>query len=91
MLLPSLPINLRIRLKKFKELVKSRSNDRIETLIHPSNAMGNEKQTFEMLSDGSVEYGVLGTLVESQIKLNKPSHEQLDNFSRKLTEHSPCG
>ena len=48
-------------LKKFKELAESRSNGRIEILIHPSNAMGDEKQTFEMLSDGSVEYGVLGT------------------------------
>jgi len=48
-------------LKKFKELAESRSNGRIEILIHPSNAMGDERQTFEMLSEGSVEYGVLGT------------------------------
>jgi tripartite ATP-independent transporter DctP family solute receptor len=48
-------------LNKFKELVTERSNGRIEILIHPSNAMGDERQTFELLSQGSVEYGVLGT------------------------------
>ena len=48
-------------LKKFKELAESRSDGRIEILIHPSNAMGDERQTFEMLSEGSVEYGVLGS------------------------------
>lgn len=46
---------------KFKELVEERSNGRIEVLIHPSNAMGDEIQTFQMLSEGSVEYGALGT------------------------------
>lgn len=48
-------------LNKFKELVAERSDGRIEILIHPSNAMGDERQTFELLSQGSVEYGVLGT------------------------------
>jgi len=48
-------------LNKFKELVTQRAGGRIEVLIHPSNAMGDERQTFEMLSQGSVEYGVLGT------------------------------
>ncbi|MFQ3621087.1 MAG: TRAP transporter substrate-binding protein [Spirochaetales bacterium] len=48
-------------LHRFKELVTQRSGGRIEILIHPSNAMGDERQTFEMLSQGSVEYGVLGT------------------------------
>jgi len=47
-------------LVKFKELVAERSNDRIEIMIHPSEAMGDERQTFEMLSQGSVEYGALG-------------------------------
>ncbi len=46
---------------KFKELVKERSNGRIEVIIHPSNAMGDELQTFQLLSEGSVEYGALGT------------------------------
>lgn len=48
-------------LNKFKDLVAERSGGRIEILIHPSNAMGDERQTFELLSQGSVEYGVLGT------------------------------
>jgi len=48
-------------MNKFKELVAQRSNGRIEILIHPSNAMGDERQTFELLSQGAVEYGALGT------------------------------
>jgi tripartite ATP-independent transporter DctP family solute receptor len=48
-------------LKKFKQLAAERSGGRIEVLIHPSNAMGDEKQTFELLSQGSVEYGALGS------------------------------
>lgn len=47
-------------LVKFKELVAERSDGRIEIMIHPSEAMGDERQTFEMLSQGSVEYGALG-------------------------------
>jgi len=46
---------------RFKELVKERSDGRIEIIIHPSNAMGDELQTFQLLSEGSVEYGALGT------------------------------
>jgi TRAP-type transport system periplasmic protein len=46
---------------KFKELVEERSDGRIEIQIHPSNAMGDEIQTFQMLSEGSVEYGALGS------------------------------
>ena len=46
---------------KFKQLVGERSGGRIEVLIHLSNAMGDEKQTFELLSQGSVEYGALGS------------------------------
>ena len=48
-------------LNKFKQLVAERSGGRIEILIHPSNAMGDERSTFEMLSAGSVEYGAVGT------------------------------
>ncbi len=48
-------------LNKFKELVGQRSNGRINVIIHASNAMGDERQTFEMLSAGSVEYGAVGT------------------------------
>ena len=48
-------------LNKFKQLVVERAGGRIEVLIHPSNAMGDERSTFEMLSAGSVEYGAVGT------------------------------
>lgn len=48
-------------LNKFKQVAAEKSGGRIEILIHPSNAMGDERQTFELLSQGSVEYGVLGT------------------------------
>ena len=48
-------------LNKFKQLVAERAGSRIEVLIHPSNAMGDERSTFEMLSAGSVEYGAVGT------------------------------
>jgi len=44
----------------FKELVEEQSDGRYEVLIHPSEAMGDERQTFEMLAQGSVEYGALG-------------------------------
>jgi TRAP-type C4-dicarboxylate transport system substrate-binding protein len=48
-------------MNKFKQLVAERAGGRVEILIHPSNAMGDEKQTFELLSQGSVEYGALGS------------------------------
>ena len=48
-------------LQKFKALVAERSNGRLEVLIHAANAMGDERQTFELLSTGSVEYGVVGS------------------------------
>ncbi len=48
-------------LNKFKDLVEQSSGGRIQVLIHASGAMGDERQTFEMLSTGSVEYGAVGT------------------------------
>lgn len=48
-------------LTKFKQLVEQRTNGRMEVLVHPSNAMGDERQTFEMLSAGSVEFGAIGS------------------------------
>ena len=48
-------------LKKFAELVNQRSNGRITVLVQAGSAMGDERQTFEMLSSGSVEYGAVGT------------------------------
>jgi hypothetical protein len=34
---------------------------------------------------------ILNRAVDSHIKLNKPSHEQLNNFAGKLTDRPPCG
>lgn len=48
-------------LVRFKELVSQRSGGRIDVLIHAANAMGDERQTFELLSTGSVEYGAVGS------------------------------
>ena len=48
-------------LQKFKALVTERSSGRIDVLIHAANAMGDERQTFELLSTGSVEYGAIGS------------------------------
>ncbi|MBV5272065.1 MAG: TRAP transporter substrate-binding protein, partial [Afipia sp.] len=48
-------------LQKFKSLVTERSGGKIDVLIHAANAMGDERQTFELLSTGSVEYGAIGS------------------------------
>ena len=50
---------------KFKELVAERSDGRIEIMIHPSEAMGDERQTVEMLTQGTVEYGAVGAALYS--------------------------
>ena len=47
-------------LHKFKELTAERSGGRITIQIHPSSAMGDERQAFEQLSQGSVEFGATG-------------------------------
>jgi tripartite ATP-independent transporter DctP family solute receptor len=49
-----------VALSKFKELAAQRSNGRIEVSVHKSGTMGDERQTFEMMSQGSVEMGALG-------------------------------
>lgn len=48
-------------LNVFKDLVEERSDGRFEVLIHTGGAMGSERETFEQLSDGSVEFGAVGT------------------------------
>jgi len=48
-------------LQRFKALAAERSGGRLDVLIHASNAMGDERQTFELLSSGSVEYGAVGS------------------------------
>lgn len=48
-------------LNRFKELVEQRSDGRLEVIVHTGGAMGNERETFEQLSDGSVEIGAVGS------------------------------
>lgn len=48
-------------LQKFKALVSGKSNGRIKVLIHPSGAMGSEKQAFDLLSQGTTQYDAIGT------------------------------
>jgi hypothetical protein len=39
----------------------------------------------------SVRKQIVSPGVDLHIKLNKPSHEQLNNFAGKLTDRPPCG
>ena len=48
-------------LNVFKRLVEERSDGRLEVIIHTGGAMGSERETFEQLADGSVEFGAVGT------------------------------
>lgn len=48
-------------LNVFKQLVEERSNGRFQVIIHTGGSMGSERETFEQLSDGSVELGAMGT------------------------------
>jgi tripartite ATP-independent transporter DctP family solute receptor len=50
-----------VALAKLKELAAQRSNGRIDVVITKSGTMGDERQTFELLSQGSVEFGAVGT------------------------------
>jgi tripartite ATP-independent transporter DctP family solute receptor len=45
----------------FKKIVEEKSNGRFEVIIHTGGAMGNERETFEQLIDGSVEFGANGS------------------------------
>jgi tripartite ATP-independent transporter DctP family solute receptor len=56
---PNSPLDL--GLNKLKESLAQQTGGRIEIQIHRGGAMGDEKQTFEMLSQGSVEFGALGS------------------------------
>jgi TRAP-type transport system periplasmic protein len=55
---PDSPMDL--GLNKLKETLAQQTGGRINVQIHRNSAMGDEKQTFEMLSQGSVELGALG-------------------------------
>jgi tripartite ATP-independent transporter DctP family solute receptor len=56
---PGSPLDL--GLNKLKETLAEQTGGRVEIQIHRGGAMGDEKQTFEMLSQGSVEFGALGS------------------------------
>ena len=48
-------------LNVFKKIVEEESNGRFEVIIHTGGSMGNERETFEQLADGSVEFGANGS------------------------------
>ena len=48
-------------LNVFKETLEKESNGRFEVIIHTGGSMGNERETFEQLADGSVEFGANGS------------------------------
>jgi TRAP-type transport system periplasmic protein len=56
---PASPLDL--GLNKLKETLDQQTGGRINIQIHRGGAMGDEKQTFEMLSQGSVEFGAVGS------------------------------
>jgi TRAP-type transport system periplasmic protein len=56
---PGSPLDL--GLNKLKETLDQRTGGRIVLQIHRGGAMGDERQTFEMLSQGSVELGAVGS------------------------------
>jgi TRAP-type transport system periplasmic protein len=57
---PNSPLDL--SLNKLKETLAKETGGRINIQIHRASAMGDETQTFEMLSQGSVEFGALGVV-----------------------------
>ena len=56
---PGSPLDL--GLNKLKDSLAQQTGGRIAVQIHRGGAMGDEKQTFEMLSQGSVELGAVGS------------------------------
>ncbi len=56
---PNSPVDL--GLNKLKELLAEQTGGRIAINIHRGGAMGDEKQTFELLAQGSVELGAVGS------------------------------
>lgn len=56
---PNSPMDL--GLNKLRETLAQQTDGRINIQIHRGGSMGDEKQTFEMLSQGSVEFGVVGS------------------------------
>lgn len=56
---PNSPMD--VGLNKLRETLAQQTDGRINIQIHRGGAMGDERQTFEMLSQGSVEFGVVGS------------------------------
>lgn len=56
---PGSPLD--VGLNKLKDTLAQQTGGRINLQIHRGGAMGDEKQTFEMLSQGSVELGAVGS------------------------------
>ena len=48
-------------LNRFAQLIEERSDGRYQVIIHTGGAMGSERETYEQLRDGSVEFGAVGT------------------------------
>jgi tripartite ATP-independent transporter DctP family solute receptor len=56
---PNSPMDL--GLNKLRDTLAQQTNGRINIQIHRGGSMGDEKQTFELLSQGSVEFGAVGS------------------------------
>ena len=56
---PGSPLD--VGLNNLKETLATQTGGRIDIQIHRGGSMGDEKQTFEMLSQGSVEFGAVGS------------------------------
>ncbi|MGE3927622.1 MAG: TRAP transporter substrate-binding protein [Lautropia sp.] len=55
---PDSPMDL--ALNRIRDTLATQTGGRIDVRVHRGGAMGDEKQTFETLSQGSVEFGALG-------------------------------
>jgi TRAP-type C4-dicarboxylate transport system substrate-binding protein len=49
-------------IERFKAEFEKATNGRYEVLIHAASAMAGERETFEMVEDGSVEIGMIGMM-----------------------------
>lgn len=56
---PNSPMDL--GLNKLRDTLAQQTNGRINIQIHRGGSMGDEKQTFELLSQGSLEFGAVGS------------------------------
>jgi tripartite ATP-independent transporter DctP family solute receptor len=49
-------------IERFKTEFEKATNGRYDVLIHAASAMGGERETFEMVEDGSIEIGMIGMI-----------------------------